>query len=149
MNNVIEIPVANAPAVQEPANLKTLGKAIKEDMKALIKDAGKVIAEDTAAAYEYAVKFVARVRQYAADIPPSLAEATLLQALEVAFAKAPLAVLIKLAEAIDAALRSVYRGAKVACKSTANTVIWLQNLLVKLCNRTCGTKFRSWEFYGL
>ena len=99
--------------------------------------------------YKHIARLTERVNAYTADFPPSVQEATLMQTLEIAFVKAPAVVLVKAVEAVNAVLSSALYGTKTVCKMTANTVIFLQSLMVRACNKCFGTKYQSWEFYNL
>ena len=118
-------------------------------MQKFLSEIGKSVNDNLSAVRKHVFRLTERINTYTADFPPSVQEATLRQTLEIAFIRAPAVVLVKAVEAIDAILHATLHGTKTICKMTANTVIFLQNLMVRACNRCFGTKYRSWEFYNL
>ena len=149
MNNAIENPAVQDSVTQTPADLADFRQGVKKDVQKFLPEISKSFSDDLTAIREHINRLTERVNAYTADLPPSIQEATLIQTLEIAFAKAPAVVLVKAVEAIDAILSGALHGTKTICKMTANTVIFLQNLMVRACNRCFGTKYRSWEFYNL
>ena len=149
MNNAIENPVVQNPVTQIPADLSDLHRGVKKDVQEFLSEFGKSVNGNLTAVREHINRLTERVNAYASDFPPSVQEATLMQTLEIAFIKAPAVVLVRAVKAIDAILHATLNGTKTICNMTANTVIFLQNLMVRACNRCLGTKYRSWEFYNL